>query len=1373
MANQVKGGATRRKRAMSSAPPASLDTCVITYLVEGRAFQRIFEESNIDDMKDVIRQKLSLDPNVGIKLAQRIEDRRIDLEDEHDFNAFQVGTFRKQEISVEASILTPPPAQLASPSVTSSSINFDPHSTKHLAAPGDSSLARTITSATTQSSNVEANPEPAPKKTKKTKLAAATIHVADNAEESSTKLATAKDKGKGKQVDLPDLAPTAQVIPLAAQPVLEPPKSKARRKAKKNAGETTTPLPAAPASQPSKKPKSKAASTLTPATEPELQPLAVSEQQTATQTVSSAPAKTKKGKKASATQNPPDNDDPSAHTQGQPSNEGESAIADVSTVSAAQDANVSQSLPKKRGRKSVAEAPEAPTATTSTGADETMAPIDAAGQPPPAKKRRKSKVERAEEYGPVAVTLPGPGPSRRKSLVAASTDRPVIAPRKSVDAYADIVQRWVSDASASKSQGSIASGSGTGGSESAAPAIAPTPDDAPGATTEDQTDGKKKSKKKKKAITPVVPVTVEIPTGVVPADSALCLVCQTTPPNPHMPLECPILSHSGADAINIVEQRVADLAATQGPTRVHQMLISRLRDWIKGRKKEDEAQAVFTPAVASTPAPTKSALKSRKSATAEPLGLKSQPMAGPSRPLFPKKSKLSSVAVSRQSEGSSTEDEDILNSVMRHGSDSDAESAEGGESDEEMADVTVEKQSQPVTTPLAGEPSTPVTPSTSSTPASSASPPVVLRPLSPNPADAIRPSQRMSQSNVLALLDDLEAEEAGQAKQSSDSDTEGSELARSTPSDVVRRRHRKSVRIETNDSDADDEDIEMGDPNKDSGAKDDTPGDNDQGPNDNPGGLESLRLSQAPKSPQSLGRDTLHLKQEDDIEEYESDAGDDKVVPEEESSSSIESPSDPDPRRNETSSREEKPLENEQASSSEAEEDGSEAAPNPPPKRRGRPPLSQAVKDERAAQKARILAEKLATRTEGSKKRGRPSLSQPQSEATEQKEPSSTNKVATPPTEDPVNVSSISAVSVTTSKPNANTMSVEIPAPKTRSRSLSRAASSQAKPDLSQSSIPSSQDAPAPKKRGRPPLSQAILAEREAERERVRAEKAIQKLEKRTAKANAKRSKDSKGPDPASDAEDDTNLTANTTAPIMSPSVPDSTAQPEEEPGNVSYPGWEVLKASTSSSRPGSSQVDELEASVADGVDAGESHTGNGRPSSQKISSSMKLKSRQSEDELEDMPDINSRASNGTSLSRPLFMPSSGLVKKTASRPVLPPSSPLVSTPAWTNRAPPLSQQTPIGTIARRPSISTASLPRFSAIKQSQELMRQSRRASRLLSSQPVKLEPSQEQQPDDEVMLLDESSSDGDSSGKEGNATVTQSQRKRRSAFDYFTKDP
>lgn len=623
-----------------------------------------------------------------------------------------------------------------------------------------------------------------------------------------------------------------------------------------------------------------------------------------------------------------------------------------------------------------------------------------------------------------------------------------------------------------------------------------------------------------------------------------------------------------------------------------------------------QAQAVFAPAVASTPAPTASALKGQKVITTGVLGLKTQPAAGPSRPAFPKKSKLSSVAVSRQSEGSSTEDEDILNSVMRHGSDSGAESVQDGGSDEEMAEVTVDKKDQTVPILPVGEPSTPTTPSTESTPASPVSPPVALRQLSPNLVDVIRPSQRMSQSNVLALLDDLEAEEAGQAEGGSDSDTEGSELARSTPSDVVRRRHRKSVRIETNDSDADDEDVEMDGPGEDSGAKDEIPVEDVRDLDNNQEDLEPPQLSQALKSPQSLGGDASHPKQEDDIEEYESDADDDKAVLEEENSSPIESSSEPNARQNDTSSggilqqasgsddREEKQLDDDQASGTEAEEEEPEASLDPRPKKRGRPPLSQAVKNERAAQKARIQAEKLATRVEGSKKRGRPSLSQPQDETTEEKEFSSATQVETHPAKDHANVSSTSAVSGTSTKANASTISVEIPTTKTRSRSLSRAASSQIKPELSQGSIIDSQDATTPKRRGRPPLSQAVVAEREAEKERIRAEKAIQKLEKRTAKANAKRSKDSKGPDPTS-TEDNPDLTANVTASAGSASIPDSAARLEEENGSASHPGWEVLKAPTSSSRAGSSQVDELEASVADVVDADGVYTRNNRPSSQ------------------------------------------------------------------------------------------------------------------------------------------------------------------------------
>lgn len=376
-------------------------------------------------------------------------------------------------------------------------------------------------------------------------------------------------------MDVPEQLATAPAVPSAAQLVIEPPKPKA--KAKKNTSESANSLPTAPGDQPPKKPKSKAASSLAPATEPE--PQTTSQQQDTTETAPSAPTKVKKGKKSAVIHTPPDNDaDLPTNAQGQPSNE---HLADVSTVSAAADPNVPLSLSKKRGRKSAAEAVEAAT-TAPPGTDGTAPPSDSVEQPPPAKKQRKSKIDRAEEYGPVAVTLPGPGRSRRKSLVA-SSDKPVLAPRKSLDAYADIMERWVV---ASKPQGSVAPGSGT---ELAIPAALPAPEDGPSATIEGHTEGKKKTKKKKKSTAPV-PAAAEAPVGAATPNPGPCLVCQTTSPNPHRPLECPILSRPGPDAIGVVEERVADLVATQGPSRVHQMLISRLRDWLKERKKGDEVR---------------------------------------------------------------------------------------------------------------------------------------------------------------------------------------------------------------------------------------------------------------------------------------------------------------------------------------------------------------------------------------------------------------------------------------------------------------------------------------------------------------------------------------------------------------------------------------------------------------------------------------------------------------------------------------------------------------------------------------------------------------------------------------------------------------
>jgi hypothetical protein len=159
MAAPAKGAVSRR-RALSAAPPPSFEACVVTYISQDRAFQRVFAgksicisqviwviqvpaETDIEGMKTVVREKLNLSPHTGVRLAQVIDGRRIDLEDgeyslskplvettkplllDADFYAFQLGAQLKPELQVEASVITAPAAQLASPSVTATSINLE------------------------------------------------------------------------------------------------------------------------------------------------------------------------------------------------------------------------------------------------------------------------------------------------------------------------------------------------------------------------------------------------------------------------------------------------------------------------------------------------------------------------------------------------------------------------------------------------------------------------------------------------------------------------------------------------------------------------------------------------------------------------------------------------------------------------------------------------------------------------------------------------------------------------------------------------------------------------------------------------------------------------------------------------------------------------------------------------------------------------------------------------------------------------------------------------------------------------------------------------------------------------------------------------
>ncbi|KAF8502039.1 hypothetical protein F5888DRAFT_1164520 [Russula emetica] len=62
----------------------------ITYLCPGRTFDRLLKEQSLDETKNVVRKKLGLD--AAIELAQLRDGKRIDLEDDDDFEAFKALT---------------------------------------------------------------------------------------------------------------------------------------------------------------------------------------------------------------------------------------------------------------------------------------------------------------------------------------------------------------------------------------------------------------------------------------------------------------------------------------------------------------------------------------------------------------------------------------------------------------------------------------------------------------------------------------------------------------------------------------------------------------------------------------------------------------------------------------------------------------------------------------------------------------------------------------------------------------------------------------------------------------------------------------------------------------------------------------------------------------------------------------------------------------------------------------------------------------------------------------------------------------------------------------------------------------------------------
>ncbi|CAE6411031.1 unnamed protein product [Rhizoctonia solani] len=1187
MAAQAKAPVSR-KRALSAAPPPSFEACVVTYISQDRAFQRVFAEADIEGMKKVVREKLNLAPNAGVRLAQVAEGRRIDLEDDADFYAFQLGARLKPELQVEVSVIAAPAAQLASPSVTATSINLE-----RAPPPAPTQTGKGETSQTADGST---SVPPAPNKKKKPRKS--NLIIIDN---------EAEQRGS---------KPTGPVESTANEQVPKAPKSKAKE---------ADPVPLTTNAQPAKKPKSKAKS-IPPADQPVPGIRGESKQHNdITTEASNVPPKSKKGKKAAT------GTTPAPEPTSVPTTE---SIPETSPA----DTEIPQSRPKKRGRKAAQD-----------GEQDIPAPETTKTAGPPVKKQRTSADADVDmgsgAQSPVATTLPPPVRSERRNSTVLSIPDPD-KPVSSVGSAADILRRWGAKSAATQ----VASGDGPS-----------TTTDVADQDAETKLKPKRKRKKKDQAADDTS-TTASIPAPT--PEATQCLVCIS---GPHEPSDCALLSKRDSETAKMIEERIQNLEDTQGPARIHQMLIGTLRRWLKDTKKQVEAQNVsITPTPVPTPIPTR-----------------------------PKKSKLSSVAVSQQSEGSSTEDEDILKSVMESRIESDEE--DGGEDgeedeDEEMADTSLPKLEFK---PELEQTMTPVhTPTPTPSPKHASIP---LPPSSPT-TKALLQSQRMSQSGVRALLDGLESEEAGDGEEEN-SDEEGSDLAQSTPSDVARRRHRKTVRLDVQDSDEEatvrahaqvqDEgsDVEM----RDSEERD------------------LATLSQLLDSSQHIPEEIVGVvgeeDDEDDIEEYEDEKDKSgQEAPDGEAGSPIESP-DREPvaaeeEVAETAQEEEsEPLQEGEDEDEDEDEDESEPEVKPvqesetvapAPKKRGRPPLPQSVKDERAAEKARIQAEKIALQggdPSVPRKRGRPRKSQP-----------------------------VEGDTSTSGKPES-----AVPATQT--------------PEGSQG----------PRPRGRPRLSDTVRAEREAANERIRAEKAIQKLEKRTAKADAKVASKGKGANATTPADHEESGEKDGDSTVQrSPHVEEATESPV-------VPAWSTLK-NPSSSRPGSSQADEIEWSA---TEAGEDGT-NKRPSGSQPSASK--------------PTPDTRAKKGSAPSKPLFMPSSGLGQR-----FLPALSPLTSTPI-PSKLLSLSQQTPSNALQRRRSIGSASAPRFTEIRKTHDLQQRSRKErNKSLSSQPIALNSSQslKSKPNgaDGVVDIESSDEEVDSSADEAKKLGPSSQRKKKrpSAFAYF----
>ncbi|KAI6169446.1 hypothetical protein EDD17DRAFT_1518868 [Pisolithus thermaeus] len=81
----------KRKRADAGELPAHAR---VTYYAGPRAFERLFKESSLQELKDVVRRKLGLGSGVVVKLQQMRPNALLDLDDDDDFEALRAQALR-------------------------------------------------------------------------------------------------------------------------------------------------------------------------------------------------------------------------------------------------------------------------------------------------------------------------------------------------------------------------------------------------------------------------------------------------------------------------------------------------------------------------------------------------------------------------------------------------------------------------------------------------------------------------------------------------------------------------------------------------------------------------------------------------------------------------------------------------------------------------------------------------------------------------------------------------------------------------------------------------------------------------------------------------------------------------------------------------------------------------------------------------------------------------------------------------------------------------------------------------------------------------------------------------------------------------------